>query len=68
MHHDPRYYSEPDHFDPDRWNPDVKTRLPRFTYFPFGGEPKSCMGESFAWTEGILVSLLLFNVGKCNLN
>ena len=34
MHHDPRYYEEPEQFNPDRWTPKFKTDLPRFSYFP----------------------------------
>ncbi len=55
MHHDPRYYEEPDRFNPDRWTEEFKTHLPRFSYFPFGGGIRGCIGESFAWMEGVLV-------------
>lgn len=55
MHHNPRYFSDPDTFDPDRWTKEFKSALPRFCYFPFGGGIRGCIGESFAWMEGILV-------------
>lgn len=55
MHHDPRYYEEPEQFNPDRWTAEFKTRLPRFSYFPFGGGIRGCIGEPFAWMEGILI-------------
>ena len=55
MHHDPRYYEEPEHFNPDRWTTKFKTDLPRFSYFPFGGGIRGCIGEPFAWMEGILI-------------
>ena len=55
MHHDPRYYSEPERFNPERWSSEAKSILPRFSYFPFGGGIRGCIGESFAWMEGILV-------------
>jgi cytochrome P450 len=55
MQHDPRYYQEPDRFNPDRWTDEFKTHLPRFSYFPFGGGIRGCIGESFAWMEGILL-------------
>ena len=55
MHHDPRYYDEPEHFNPDRWTAKFKTDLPRFSYFPFGGGIRGCIGEPFAWMEGILI-------------
>jgi cytochrome P450 len=55
MHRDPRYFPEPERFDPERWNPQEKAKRPRFSYFPFGGGPRSCIGETFAWMEGILV-------------
>jgi cytochrome P450 len=55
MHHDPRYYEKPEEFNPDRWTEEFKTRLPRFSYFPFGGGIRGCIGEPFAWMEGILI-------------
>jgi len=55
MHRNPRYFPQPQRFDPERWTPQEKARRPRFSYFPFGGGPRSCIGESFAWMEGTLL-------------
>lgn len=55
IHRDARFYGAPERFDPDRWTPEMQERLPRFAYFPFGGGPRVCIGETFAWTEGMLV-------------
>lgn len=55
IHRDPRWWEEPLRFDPGRWTPGLEERLPRFAYFPFGGGPRKCIGEGFAWTEGVLV-------------
>lgn len=54
-HRDARYYPEPDRFLPSRWTPGFRTALPRFAYYPFGGGPRSCIGENFAWTELTLI-------------
>ncbi|HEX8910802.1 MAG TPA: cytochrome P450 [Humisphaera sp.] len=55
-HHDPRWWPNPDRFDPDRWldRAQVEAR-PRWAYFPFGGGPRNCIGEAFAWTEAVLI-------------
>ncbi|PYP82936.1 MAG: cytochrome P450 [Blastocatellia bacterium AA13] len=55
MHHHERYYPDPFKFDPMRWTAEAREARPRFSYFPFGGGPRVCIGESFAWMEGILV-------------
>lgn len=55
IHRDARFFPEPERFDPRRWTPEMEAALPRFAYFPFGGGVRKCIGESFAWTEGILV-------------
>jgi cytochrome P450 len=55
VHRDARYFPEPDRFLPDRWTPELKASLPPFAYLPFGGGPRRCIGESFAWMEMVLV-------------
>lgn len=54
VHRDPRFWPDPERFDPERWLSDGTDR-PRFAYFPFGGGNRVCIGESFAWAEAILV-------------
>ena len=55
MHHDARFFPDPFRFDPERWTPEARESRPKFSYFPFGGGPRVCIGESFAWMEGALV-------------
>lgn len=55
MHRDERYFSDPERFDPDRWTSEARASRPRFSYFPFGAGARQCIGESFAWMEGILM-------------
>ncbi len=54
MQRDPRYWFDFERFDPNRWTPEAQARRPKFSYFPFGAGPRVCIGEGFAWTEGIL--------------
>lgn len=55
MHRDPQHYDQPERFNPDRWLDERTTAAPKFTYFPFGGGPRSCIGSSFAMMEAVLV-------------
>jgi len=55
MHRDSRYYPEPERFDPERWTPEARSARPTYSYFPFGGGPRRCIGEGFAYMEGVLV-------------
>jgi cytochrome P450 len=55
VHHDPRWFPDPFRFDPERWEPEAAAARPKFSYFPFGGGPRVCIGESFAWMELRLV-------------
>jgi cytochrome P450 len=55
LHHNPRFFDSPEKFYPDRWTKEMRAKLPRFAYFPFGGGPRSCVGEPFAWMEGALI-------------
>ncbi len=55
MHYDPRFWTDPERFDPDRWTPEAEAERPKFAYFPFGGGPRVCIGEQFAWMEEMLL-------------
>jgi cytochrome P450 len=55
VHRDARWYDAPDEFRPERWEGDLLKRIPRFAYFPFGGGPRQCIGNSFALMEAALV-------------
>jgi cytochrome P450 len=55
VHRDPRWFDAPEEFRPERWEGDLLKRLPRFAYFPFGGGPRQCIGNSFALMETALI-------------
>jgi cytochrome P450 len=54
-HRNPRYFPDPDRFSPDRFAPDQEALIPRFAFFPFGGGPHTCPGQSFAMMEAVLI-------------
>jgi cytochrome P450 len=51
LHRDERFWEEPDKFDPDRFRPEVRNQIDRFTYIPFGAGPRTCIGNHFALME-----------------
>ncbi|QOY85347.1 cytochrome P450 [Paludibaculum fermentans] len=54
-HRSPTLWADPERFDPDRFRGESRAVQPKFAYFPFGGGPRVCIGERFAWLEGVLV-------------
>jgi cytochrome P450 len=54
LHHDARWWPEPEAFRPERWLAEDAGR-PRHAFVPFGGGPRMCIGEGFAWLEATLV-------------
>lgn len=67
VHRDPRYFPDPLRFDPERFSPEAKARRAKFTYFPFGAGVRQCIGESFAWMEGVLLLATLGQKWKLKL-
>jgi cytochrome P450 len=66
-HRDPRFFPDPLTFDPDRFTPEGKAGRAKFTYFPFGAGVRQCIGESFAWMEGVLILTTLAQKWKLRL-
>jgi cytochrome P450 len=52
---DPRWWDEPEAFRPERFSPENEKTIPRYAYFPFGGGPRVCIGNSFAMMEARLM-------------
>lgn len=67
VHREPRLYREPESFRPERWSSDETKDLPRFAYFPFGGGTRRCIGEPFAWMEGVLLIATIASKWKMRL-
>jgi cytochrome P450 len=57
VHRDPRWWPDAESFQPERWLPGgsaTDAARPKFSYFPFGAGTRVCIGEQFAWMEGVL--------------
>ncbi|HEY8165577.1 MAG TPA: cytochrome P450 [Gemmatimonadaceae bacterium] len=67
MHRDERFFPDPERFDPERWTPEAQAARPKFTYLPFGGGNRVCIGEQFAWMEGVLLIATLAQRWKMRL-
>jgi cytochrome P450 len=59
IHHDPRWWPDPEKFDPTRFMGDAATDRPRSAYLPFGGGRRSCIGQSFAQMEMVLMASIM---------
>jgi cytochrome P450 len=59
MHHLPRYWPDPEVFDPHRFSAEQSAGRPQYAYCPFGGGPRRCIGMRFALTEGALILAVL---------
>ncbi|XP_046745880.1 cytochrome P450 9e2-like [Diprion similis] len=66
FHHDPKYFPDPEKFDPERFNEENKSKISPFVYFPFGLGPRICIATRFALME---VKLALFHLlATCNVS
>ncbi|WP_414545791.1 cytochrome P450 [Nostoc sp. CCY0012] len=55
MHRHPKYFADPETFQPERWTPEWEKQLPKGVYFPFGSGPRICIGKGFAQMEATLI-------------
>ncbi|MDT5350929.1 MAG: hypothetical protein QOH91_4216 [Mycobacterium sp.] len=58
IHHDPRWWPDPETFDPSRFLATDRMR-PRSAYLPFGGGRRICIGQSFALMEMVLIAAIM---------
>ena len=63
VHRDPRFWEDPEPFDPLRFSEEKKLSRPEFAYFPFGDGSRKCISEARAWMEGVFVSATIFRSG-----
>lgn len=55
LHQQAAYFDQAGTFDPDRWLPERRASVPKYAYLPFGAGSRLCVGERFAWMEGVLI-------------
>ncbi|MFB6130295.1 MAG: cytochrome P450 [Salinigranum sp.] len=55
IHRSPRYWDDPESFDPDRFSPERSADRPRYAYFPFGAGPRHCIGKQFSVAEAKVI-------------
>jgi len=55
IHHDSRFHSNPEVFNPHNWDDRPGIQHPRYEYFPFSEGPRSCIGQHYAWLEGVMI-------------
>ncbi|MFD3872023.1 cytochrome P450 [Streptomyces sp. NPDC058623] len=53
-HRHPRYWPDPERFDPERFAPGAEAERPRYAWFPFGGGPRACIGQHFSMLESVI--------------
>ena len=59
IHRHPEYWDDPESFEPERFRPERTEKRPRYTYLPFGGGPRTCIGNSFAMMEAQIILAMI---------
>ena len=54
-HHAPRYWNDPETFDPERFTRENAAAQPPFTHLPFGGGPRGCIGGNYAMLQILMI-------------
>lgn len=55
MHRDPRFFPDPDRFDPERWTPEARAARPKHSFFGFSAGLRQCIGADMAVLEASIV-------------
>ena len=67
IHHDSRFHRDPEKFNPREWDKHSHSQNSKYEYFPFSRGPRSCIGEPFAWMQGILILASIAQLWRVNL-
>lgn len=67
IHRHPRFWADPEAFDPERFTPQGSAGRHRFAYIPFGSGPRQCIGNNLAMLEGQLIIALVASRGSLRL-
>ncbi len=67
VHRNPKYFPNPEKFEPERFLPEIQKNRPKYAYFPFGGGPRLCIGKPFAKMEYTLVLAMIASKYKFSL-
>ena len=59
LHRSPKHWDNPEGFDPTRFEPKAKEARHKYAYLPFGGGPRTCIGNVFAMTEATVVLAMI---------
>uniref|UniRef100_A0A8D2F2I5 Cytochrome P450 3A n=1 Tax=Theropithecus gelada TaxID=9565 RepID=A0A8D2F2I5_THEGE len=68
LHHDPKYWTEPEKFCPERFSKKNKDSIDPYRYIPFGAGPRNCIGMRFALTNiklAVIKALQNFSFEPC---
>ncbi len=58
-HRHPRFWDEPERFRPERFAPEAERGRHRYAWFPFGGGPRACIGQTLSLLEGVIALAVL---------
>jgi len=68
LHHDPKYFPDPEVFNPENFNDELKANRPNNSYLPFGDGPRNCIGMRFGLLQvkvGLIFLLSNYNFSVC---
>ena len=67
VHRDPRWWKDPEKFDPERFSEANESDIPKYAYLPFGGGPRICIGNHFSLMEAqILLAMIVGRYRVCH--